>query len=332
MVEKTEIQEFDASFGVNASVPGPTGVRAKKLKGSKDQGDKSNPMQGSSVKSGAAGEMKPTASGGSSGGEGEINQGTSKIPQPKQVTKEDIDVSDDIAAIFNGADVSEEFVERAKEIFETAVITKINEKLAEIDEETNAEIENNVTEISEELVAKVNDYLDYVVENWMEENSLAVETGLRAEIVEDFMKGLRDLFTEHYIEIPEDKVDVVDEMAAQIADLEGKLSEAVTANVELKKINERFEREIALAEVAEGLTDTQAAKLESLAEAVDFETTEQFKEKLGVIRESYFTSNQNKTVVKTDLDEQEEINEEAQPLTGPMAAYAATLTRLANKA
>lgn len=296
------INEVESSYGVAASVPGATNIRAKKLPGSQEQGDDENPMQGSSAglkaKAGKVEDQVQSKSSGE-GAESNVAQGSSKIKQPAQVTAEDIDVVDDVAAIFEGADLTEDFKNKALVIFESAVVSKINEKLEEITEEMQGELEDIKNSLAEELTEKLDSYLDYVVEQWMEENQLAVEVGLKSEITENFLQGLRSLFVEHYVDIPEEKVDVVENLATRVADLEESLNVEMTKNVELNKRVNGFEREIAFANMTEGLTDTQAAKLESLSESIAVSDIEEFKSRIKTLRESYFPS-----APKVDLNEQ----------------------------
>lgn len=289
-----------SSFDVNAEVAEPTGTRAKKLKGSKDQGDKSAPMQGSSKKA-------------------------------PSITAEDIDVSDDVNAIFEGSELTEEFKTKATNIFETAVVAKVNEMVAELAEEMEADLEASYSVISEEMSEKLDEYLDSVVEHWLEENRLAVDIGLKTQLTEQFLLGLRNLFTENYVDIPEDKVDVVEELAARVEELENQLNDTMNENMELKSQVGTVERAQAFAEVAEGLTDTQAAKLESLSEAVEFDSVEGFKEKIQTLRENYFPSSSNTTLNESNtLDEEpvEGTEEEVTPQgDASVAAYAAALSR-----
>ena len=296
------INEVESSYGVAASVPGPTNVRAKKLPGSQDQGDDEYPMQGSSAGLKAkAGKVEDQVQSRSSGenAESHITQGSSKIKQPPQVTAEDIDVIDDVEAIFEGAELTEDFKNKALVIFESAVVSKINEKLEEITEEMQSELEDIKTSLAEELTEKLDSYLDYVVEQWMEENQLAVEVGLKSEITENFLQGLRSLFVEHYVDIPEEKVDVVENLATHVADLEESLNVEMTKNVELNTRVNGFEREIAFANMIEGLTDTQVAKLESLSESISFSDIGEFKSRVKTLRENYFPS-----ALKVDLNGQ----------------------------
>jgi hypothetical protein len=221
----------------------------------------------------------------------------------KEKMKEDID------ALLSGENLSEEFVTKATTIFEAAVIARAEEVIAEAEQELVEEFEIAVEQIKEELASKVDDYLNYMVEEWMQENQLAVESGLRSEVTEDFINGLRDLFVEHYIDIPEDKVDVVEGLSAKVEELEDALNEQIHRGIQLsKELNEQKKIE-AIYTACEGLSQTQVEKLKSLAENVEFTTEEEFVEKLEVIRESYFTSSV-KSANNSALDDEVEIEEE----------------------
>jgi hypothetical protein len=200
----------------------------------------------------------------------------------KEKMKEDID------ALLSGENLSEEFVQKASTIFEAAVIARAEEVIAEAETQLTEQFESAVEEIKEDLAAKVDDYLNYMVEEWMTENQIAIEKGLRAEIVEDFIGGLKNLFVEHYIDIPADKVDVVEELATKVEDLEAALNEQINRGIELsKELNEQKKIE-AIYTACEGLTQTQVEKLKSLAEGVEFTTEEEFVTKMETLKESYF--------------------------------------------
>jgi len=252
----------------------------------------------------------------------------------KKITQEDINVSEDIAAAFSGSDLSEEFKAQATEIFETAVVSAVNMKLAEMAEQAEEEYAEEMQSIEEGLTTKIDEYLDYVVEQWMEENKLAVESGLRSEVTENFLSGLRNLFAENWIDIPEEKVEVVEELAGEVEHLTASLDEEMQKNIELKKQVERFEREIAFVDVSEGLTEMQIAKFESLAEAVDYENAESYKEKLETIRTSFFESRSEEvTESRTSLDEEFiETNETSEKKLEPnMQVYSAAISRSVKK-
>jgi len=219
-------------------------------------------------------------------GEGHEDAAEDKAMVKKMLKKEKM--KEDLDALLGGENLSEEFVTRASTIFEAAVIARAEEVIAEAEVALTEQFEVAVEEIKEELATKVDDYLNYMVEEWMKENALAIEKGLRAEIVEDFIVGLKGLFEEHYIDIPEDKVNVVEELTNKVEELEASLNEQISRGVELSKaLNEQKKIE-AIYTACEGLTQTQVEKLKSLAEGVEFTTEEEFVTKVETLKESYF--------------------------------------------
>lgn len=219
--------------------------------------------------------------------------------------------SEDMDALFSGESLSEDFKSKAATIFEAAVNARAEEVIAATEAQMTEQFEEAVETIKEELAAKVDDYLNYMVEEWIKENEIAIEKGLRAEIVEDFIDGLRNLFVEHYIDIPADKVDVVEELTAKVEELEASLNEQIATSVEMKKeINEHKKIE-AIHAVCEGLTQTQVEKMKSLAEGVEFTTEEEFADKLNTLKESYFKADV-KVADNSALDDEVQIEEEKQ--------------------
>jgi hypothetical protein len=199
-----------------------------------------------------------------------------------------VDMSEHVEALFAGEELSEDFKEKALTIFEAAVKQKVEEEIARLEEAYAETLEEQVAQIKEELSSDVDDYLNYVVENWVAENEVAIEAGLRTELTEEFITGLRQLFAEHYIDIPEDKVSVVEEMASKVAELEEKLNEEIERNVSLNKmINESTQNDI-IADACDGLTVTQAEKLKTLAEGLEFTSANEFSQKVNILRENYF--------------------------------------------
>ena len=205
-----------------------------------------------------------------------------------QSYSENLDMSDDVNALLEGENLTEEFKQKATTIFEAAVMSRIEVIAEEVEKQLVEQFESAVEEIKEELAGKVDEYLNYMVNEWMEQNELAIENGLRSEIAEDFIGGLRNLFIEHYIDIPEDKVDVVSEMAGKVAELEDALNEQINKGIALtKELNEQKKVE-AVYEACDGLTQTQVEKLKSLAEGVEFTTEDEFATKLETLKSSYF--------------------------------------------
>lgn len=207
----------------------------------------------------------------------------------KKSMKEDID-----SLFADDSTISEDFKSKAATIFEARVLDRVQQIEESIEAKYAGMLEEAVEEIKQDLTEKVNDYLGYVVEQWMKDNEIAIESGLRSEITEDFIAGLRNLFAEHYIDVPSEKVDLVDELATKVEELEGKLNEEIEYGIQLKKSLVESTKEIVAREVTEGLTATQAEKIKSLAESVEFSTEEEYKTKLETIRENYFPSSVKK--------------------------------------
>ncbi len=237
-----------------------------------------------------------------------------------------VDMSEHVAALFAGEELSEEFQDKAIAIFEAAVTSTVKSEIARLEEAYAATLEEEVDTIKEELSTNVDDYLNYVVESWVSDNEVAIEAGLRTELTEEFISGLRNLFAENYIDIPEDKISVVEELGDKVSELENKLNEEIERNVELTSILSESKKSEVLYNVVEGLTTTQAEKLKSLAEGVEFTSEDEYAEKILTLRESYFPSSIR---AQTQLDNIEPgmegksmISEELQ---GPMARYVEVL-------
>jgi hypothetical protein len=242
---------------------------------------------------------------------------------------ESFDMSADVDALLEGENLSEEFRTKATTIFEAAVMSRAQVVVEEVEAQLTEQFEMVVEQAKEELSEQVNDYLNYFVEEWMKENEIALEKGLRSEITEDFMTGLRDLFIEHHIDIPEDKVNVVEEFAAKIEELENSLNEQINTNIELSKsLNEQKKIE-ALHTVCEGLTQTQVEKLKSLAESVEFTTESEFMTKLETLVESYFKPAYQATATN-GMDEEVLIEEETKKKVSydkSIESYAQTISK-----
>ncbi len=222
-----------------------------------------------------------------------------------------INVQDDVEALVQGEDgLSDEFKEKATTIFEAAVHAKVVDEINARMEEQAKEQEAGSQEFQKELTEKVDGYLTYVVEEWMSENELAIERGIRSELVEDFMSGLKTLFTEHYIDIPEEKVDMVDDLFTKVEDLETSLDEEINRGVELQKELALFKKDDALTQATKDLADTDSEKISKLAEGIEFENTEQYIEKLNVLKESYFPKSDAVTSEITETDETIEVSDE----------------------
>ena len=256
----------------------------------------------------------------------EVAYGTGKGPDvsyPIKPSFEELDLSADVSALVEGTELSEEFAEKAKTIFEAAVKAKISEEYDKLVEHFAAELDKQVAEAKSELSEEVNGTVSYAIGQWVEQNQVAIDRGIRNEITEDFIAGLKGLFEEHYISIPDDKVDVVEGMAESIREMEERLDEQVKANVKLQNRLNESAKQVVLNTVSEGLVDTQKDKLAALSEGVDFTTEEEFSKKLTTIRESYFPK-EKATVSEVSEEAPVETNEEVSPA---MANYLQALNR-----
>ena len=240
------------------------------------------------------------------------------------------DIEEDVNALLGGEELSEEFKEKAKTIFEAA----INSKVAEIKEGLEAQYQEKLAEeieaAKESLAERVDSYLEYVADEWFEENALAVETGLKTEMTESFLEGMKGLFEEHYVTIPEEKYDVLESMVEKLDDMETKLNEQIEKNIQL---NSRLSESVAegiLDDISEGLAQTQKEKLASLSESVEFESEEQYREKLETLKESYFNSKKESSSAKTETLSEGVDNSAAGSVSDSMAAYLRTLGSFGN--
>ena len=367
--QPTELDEFKASMGDPSEVPEPTSTTATAPGPSKDQGDKVAPKQGSSkmekpkevgTKMGMINAMMKKMGGMNKDAvemmyamamkpasemmkmkETMGKQPMMSMKKPKmeeteyKVTAADVDVKDDVKALFGEEDLSEEFKEKAATIFETAVVTKINEHIENYKSTINESFAEDTQAIKDELSEKMDTYLDYVVEQWAKDNELAIEQGLKAELTEDFMSGLKNLFEDHYIDIPETKVDVVEELAAKNEELQSQLNAEMEKNMEAKKAIEENDQQKIIDQVTEGLAETQKEKFQTLAEGVEFKDKESFQKKLSIIKESYFSVDNDKEVADLVGETDEPLDEEAKPegssLDPKMAGYAAAISRSLKK-
>jgi hypothetical protein len=237
---------------------------------------------------------------------------------------EEIDYSsdEDIEALVEGEVISETFKEKAKTIFEAAVKAKINEQVSAIQEQYSTKLAEEVEIIKTSLAAKVDETLEYAIQNWLEENVVAIDSGLKLEIAENFMKGLKSVFEENYLDIPSDKVDVVENMNEELCEMEQRLNEQIERNIELNNRLSGYNKTVILNQISEGLADTQKEKLSSLAEGVEFISEENFREKLSTLKESYFP----KTIAKEVTDETP-VEGEGQDMSPQMQSYMAAIAR-----
>lgn len=358
-VEEALEEAKKSSFGVDAEVPDPANTGDTSRPQDDDEGDKTAIKQGSSdvklpkTKVGMINAMvnmmsqmkmddlkgkyegiyaavahgRPQDQGG--GESAPIMQGNSKIKEMKY-TREDIDVSGDLGKLFEGTDLSEEFQEKATTIFEAAVVSKINESVELLSSQAEIALQEQMEEVQNELTEKVDAYLDYVVEEWLNENQLAVERGVKSELVDDFLSGLRNLFAEHYIDIPDEKVDVVEELSDKVEELTASLNEQIERNIDLKREYSQTKRQQIVSAVSKGLSENQAEKLASLSEGVDYVDEDDFTNKLETIKETYFGEGDvfTESTSITDVDEPLDLTEETNEVTDPaMANYMSAISR-----
>ena len=253
-----------------------------------------------------------------------------EVVSEEEVIEAEYDIEEDVDALLAGEELSEEFQEKARTIFEAAIKTKVAEVQEELKAQYETTLEEEVSVIKEELTSRVDAYLEYVAEEWISENQLAIEQGLKAEMTESFLTGMRSLFEDHYVTIPEEKYDVTTAMVEKLDEMEDKLNEQIKSNIAL---NQRLAESVAdaiFSEVCEGLALSQKDKLASLAENVEFDSEDNYREKLATLRNSYFPENAG-----AQRDTSENISESsesiAQPVTGLMESYLDTLTRVSKK-
>jgi hypothetical protein len=279
-------------------------------------------------------------------GEGQIPFKEDTVSEDDVITEEDIeedieprkvemnleDLRKDIASVFSAdANLSEEFKTQASAIFEAAVISRVNNEIEKITEELVEQAADEIEKIKDDLVDKVDSYLGYVVEQWMKDNEVAVEKGLRTEVAEDFMLGLKNLFQEHYFEVPEDKVDVLEDMAVKVDEAESKLDEAIATNIELKTQLEAVMRERIVEQACRGLTATEAEKLGKLLEGVEYDNEELYTQKVKVVKENYFPAGTPNSPEKMLEEEVQHGDKPAADVPAHIQRYVQTLSRSVKK-
>ena len=237
-----------------------------------------------------------------------------------------ISVKEDVEALVAGEDLSEEFKEKAATIFEAAVKSKIRSEVERISEDYHDTKEQEIDTFKEELTEKVDTYLNYVVEEWTKENELAIERGLKGEIAEDFISGLKQLFEDHYIDVPDEKYDVLEAQSEKISELEEKLNETIQKNVELNSSTNNLVREQVISEVSEDLADTEIEKFKDLTKDVEFSDEESFRDKLNVLKESYFPKMQTLTSTRT-FDDEDGSTAQDVDTTDTMSKYMSAISR-----
>ena len=255
------------------------------------------------------------------------------VSEAEESVELNIDVEEDVTALLEGEELSEEFQEKARTIFEAAIRSKVSEIKEELKSSYEEALVEEVVTIKTELVERVDSYLEYVAQEWMTENQISVENGLKTEMTESFLTGMRSLFEEHYVSIPEEKYDVLNSMVEKLDEMEDKLNEQIKSNIALNQRLSESVADVIFADVTEGLALSQKDKLASLAESVEFESEEKYREKLATLRESYFPT-RNANTQKDDSENLSESTEiqEAQPVVGSvMGAYLNTLSRSAKR-
>ena len=257
----------------------------------------------------------------------EIAYGTKEggsVTYPIKPKFESVDMSADVAALTEGTELTEDFAEKAKTIFEAAVTSKLNEEWAKLEESFATQLAEAVEVSKKELAEEVEGTLNYAVTKWLEENQVAVDRGIKNEISEDFIAGLKNLFEEHYIAVPDEKVDVLEGLSEDLCKMEERLDEQVKRNVELQNRLDESSKQVIVNLVSEGLADTQKEKLASLAEGVEFTTEEEFSKKLTTIKESYFTKEQ---VTKAEVTDETPVEGSSDDVSPAMAAYINAMSR-----
>ena len=259
----------------------------------------------------------------------ETKEGEEVVAEAEETTE--VDVEDDINALIAGEELSEDFQEKAKTIFEAAINSKVSEIQEDLEKEYAKVLKEEIDSTKIKLTERVDSYLEYVSGEWLEENSLAVEQGLKAEMSESFLTGMKSLFEEHYVSIPEDKYDVLENMVNKLDDMEEKLNEQIDKNVNLTKRLSESKSDGILGEVSEGLAVTQKDKLASLAESVEFESETDYREKLVTLRNSYFPTRQVASTQSEDSEMLSESKETVARPTGSMDNYLTALQRITKK-
>ena len=261
-----------------------------------------------------------------------VEEDTAVAEVEETVTEEETvaeyDMEEDVNALLGGEELSEEFKAKAKTIFEAAITAKVAAVKEEIQAEFDAKLAEEVETAKASLAERVDSYLEYVADEWFTENQLAVEAGLKTEMTESFLEGMKSLFEEHYVSIPEEKYDVLHSMVEKLDDMETKLNEQIEKNIGL---NKRLGESVAdgiLSDVSEGLAETQKEKLASLAEGVEFESEDQYREKVETLKESYFPAKGTSSTAKTETLSEGVDNQGAESVSNSMAAYLQTLSRI----
>lgn len=238
-------------------------------------------------------------------------------------------VKEDVEGLFDGEELSEEFKEKTSTLFESAVALHVSLEKAKLEEEYEAKLNEEMQEMHEEIVGKLDQYLDYVIEQWIEENQIAIEKSIRADIAENFIAGLHNLFLESHINVPDEALDVVGQLTAQVEELETRLNESLDKQIELETIVNEATKEAIFDEVTEGLAVTQVEKLRALSEGIDYTDEETFKKKLEIVKEGFINKKVASTGVVTD-EAGESLNEDTSAVPAHMAKYMRAISRTSN--
>ena len=249
----------------------------------------------------------------------------------EDVVEEEIDIEEDVNALLEGEELSEEFQEKARTIFEAAIRSKVADIREQIQAQYEEELIEQVSSIKNELVERVDSYLEYVADEWIQENALAVEHGLKTEMTESFLTGMKSLFEDHYVTIPEDRYDVIESMVDKLDEMEEKLNEQIERNVALNRRLAESVADVIFADVAEGLALSQKDKLASLAENVEFDSEETYREKLVTLRNSYFSNTATSAQREAAEDISESTDYSATQISPLMESYLSVLSRASKK-
>tara|TARA_R110000772_G_scaffold65097_4_gene145419 strand:+ start:2025 stop:2972 length:948 start_codon:yes stop_codon:yes gene_type:complete len=305
--ELDQLDELKASGGDESEVMDPTPVNAKKRKADK-----------ATAKEAADAEDNDEDDEDEEDDEAKVIKASAKKKAGKSM-------GEAVDEIFSGEDLSEDFKERAAVLFETVVLEKVNVEVERLEEEFSSKLDEQAELATEDLTKKVDAYLDYVAEQWMEENTLAVESGIRSDIAESFISGLKELFSEHRIDVPDEQVDLVAEMAEKIEALEASLNEQIDTNIEVSKELDEAKKSDVFDTLSEGLAYTQAEKLRSLTEGLEYVDLDDYSRKVEIIKENYF----GKSAIVEETDELDPVNEESDTkyVDPQMALYAKSISK-----
>lgn len=312
---KEDVSEEFKATGANASVPDPvtTGNPHANRSADKSEGEKENPLAKLSKYEILASIMQAAQKMNKENLASIHSKMNEMVEGLENVSSNEI-IKEDIKSLF-GEDLDEEFVTKATTIFEAAVITKLESEVARLEESFETKLTEATDTFVSEMTEKVDAYISYIADEWLEQNAVEVKAGLRADMSESFLAGLKSLFEEHYVEIPEEKEEIVEALTLKVDELEAKLNEEINSKIEMKKIVEEMEANQIFDELSEGLAETQKEKFRTLAENIEYADNEEFKSKLETLKETYFTKSSDKKVEADQLisDEVETIVEHVDP-------------------